>query len=214
MALTLFGFMLGIRHALEADHLAAVAALAGQQRELGTIVRQALAWSLGHASVLLLVGSILLAAQTPLSSGLASVLEALVGIVLIVLGARILLRLLHAAPALAATTADTAAGLPSNGSPTTVTAIGVGVLHGLAGSAALLLLALNESPTLGTGLGMIATFSIGSILGMVAVSLVVAYPLRELQRHSTAFGLLLLGLGTFTMLLGVSLTWDCLASLA
>ncbi|MEM1436314.1 MAG: hypothetical protein AAGG11_19845, partial [Pseudomonadota bacterium] len=193
MALTLFGFMLGIRHALEADHLAAVAALAGQQRELGTIVRQALAWSLGHASVLLLVGSILLAAQTPLSSGLASVLEALVGIVLIVLGARILLRLLHAAPALATTTADTAdaaAGLQLNGSPTTATAVGVGVLHGLAGSAALLLLSLNESPTLGTGLGMIATFSIGSILGMVAVSLVVAYPLRELQRHSTAFGLL------------------------
>lgn len=213
MALTLFGLMLGIRHALEADHLAAVAALAGQQRELGTIVRQALAWSLGHASVLLLCGSVLLAARTPLSESAAAILEALVGVVLIILGARILLRLVNAAPALAAAAADSSSRLELSSPPTTATAVGVGVLHGLAGSAALLLLALNESPTLGAGLGMIASFSVGSILGMVAVSMIVAYPLRELQRHTTAFGLLLLALGTFTVLLGCSLTWESLATL-
>lgn len=213
MAMLLFGLLLGIKHALEADHLAAVAALAGQQTSVAAVLRQGLAWSLGHASVLLLIGGVLLVAKTPLTAETASALEALVGVVLIVLGARILFRLLASAPTIAAAASSGSETLNLGTPPSTGAALGVGMLHGLAGSAALLLLALAESPGLLEGLGLIASFSVGSILGMVAMSLLVAYPLRELQRFSVAYGGLLLVLGTATILLGASLTWESLATL-
>ena len=60
-----FGFLLGIRHALEADHIAAVASLATRARSTREIVRVSAAWGFGHALTLVLFGSMVIARRTP-----------------------------------------------------------------------------------------------------------------------------------------------------
>ena len=59
-SLLMIGFLIGMRHALEADHVAAVASLATKQQTLKQAMHQGMAWGLGHTITLFLIGSILL----------------------------------------------------------------------------------------------------------------------------------------------------------
>src|SRR5688572_24493805 len=88
----LLGVLLGLRHALEADHLAAVAALATGRRSLGRSVLQGAAWGAGHGLVLLAVGAVCLFLRVTVPESLAQVLEAGVGVMLVALGWGVLRR--------------------------------------------------------------------------------------------------------------------------
>ena len=90
-----FGFLIGLRHALEADHVAAVASLVMTSRSLRQSVRLGAAWGLGHALTLLVVGGLLLASGKALPPGVAHWLEVVVGVMLIGLGADVLRRLIR-----------------------------------------------------------------------------------------------------------------------
>ena len=57
ITLLALGFLIGMRHALEADHVAAVASLAGESRSFGQVVRQGATWGLGHALTLFAFGA-------------------------------------------------------------------------------------------------------------------------------------------------------------
>ena len=81
----------------------------------------------------------------------------------------------------------------------------VGV-DGLAGSAALVLLAMAKAPSIATGLLYICVFGIGSILGMALLSLAISMPLRYSARSMTWFHTGLQGvIGIVTVVIGVSL---------
>ena len=54
------GLLVGMRHALEADHVAAVAALAARSRGFGSAIRLGAAWGLGHTLTLFAAGTIVL----------------------------------------------------------------------------------------------------------------------------------------------------------
>jgi len=58
ISILVLGFLLGLQHAMEPDHLAAVAALASRARAVGGIVGHAVAWGLGHGSALVVVGAV------------------------------------------------------------------------------------------------------------------------------------------------------------
>ena len=88
----LFGFLMGVRHAFEADHLAAVASLATRSRGVRGGLLQGAAWGLGHTLTLLLVGGACLLLGRALPEGWASGLEALAGLMLLALGADVLRR--------------------------------------------------------------------------------------------------------------------------
>jgi len=94
-AVLILGFFLGVRHALEADHVAAVASLATRSSSLANTIRVAVAWGVGHTTTLLVFGSVLLALDASLSPGAGRVLESAVGVMLIVLGADVLRRVRH-----------------------------------------------------------------------------------------------------------------------
>jgi hypothetical protein len=198
LSMLLLGLFIGMRHALDADHLAAVATLATRQSSLGRAVALGAAWGLGHTITLGLVGGLVLALGTTIPEGLASTLELGVGLMLVLLGADVLLRLArsrihwHAhrhdgafhfhAHAHVDGPAHDGHGHPAREWPTR--ALCVGMVHGMAGSAALVLLALERAPSVAQGLLFVAAFGIGSIAGMAALSTVIAVPLRATLRHA------------------------------
>jgi high-affinity nickel permease len=87
------GFLLGMQHALEADHIAAVSSIAARRSHVGDIVKHGLAWGLGHTLTLFAVASVAIWLGHAIPETFARPLETAVGIMLIGLGGHVLWRL-------------------------------------------------------------------------------------------------------------------------
>jgi len=226
LSLLLIGFLLGVKHALESDHLAAVATLATGQQSMRSTIRQGIAWGVGHALTLMIVGGAVLILGTAIPTSLSQALELCVGLMLVVLGADVVRRVIrqrihfhvhrhadgavhvHAHSHAERGSPSAPAKLPAIGTnvdalprlkldhgfephqhehvrAVPLRALAVGVVHGLAGSAALVVLSLQTVSSLPKGLGYIVAFGLGSIVGMVVLSATIAIPLRWSGRHLT-----------------------------
>ena len=159
------GAAFGMLHALEVDHLAAVATLAARDRSIAGTLRQGIAWGIGHTLTLLAFGGAMLLLGAVVDDRTAHWLEAAVGAMLVVLGADLLRRLLLADPG------RQPARVP-------LRAVAVGIMHGLAGSAALVLLALDRTGSALSGAAYLLMFGLGSIAGMAFLSAAISMPLR------------------------------------
>lgn len=198
----MLGFLLGLRHALDADHVAAVATLATGTRSLGRTVAQGVAWGMGHTLTLMLFGGAVLVAGAVVPEQAARWLEMAVGVMLVGLGADALRRLrrerihFHAhrhADSIAHFHAHSHRGEAAPHDPKRhehahppgfpARALIVGMVHGMAGSAALVLLSLEALRSPAWGLVYIAIFGLGSILGMALLSVAIAVPLRLTSRR-------------------------------
>lgn len=192
----LFGFLLGLQHALEADHIAAVASIAADKKGLRPILHHGSLWGLGHALTLGAVGGAVYALQLALSERLAMALEFGVGLMLVVLGGRLLYVMAKArihfhlhrhrdgnthfhAHSHAGDVAPHAASTHAHPHPQHGwgRSVAVGMMHGLAGSAALVALAATAAPSVPLGLAFILLFGLGSVAGMALFSAVIAVPL-------------------------------------
>ncbi len=204
MIYTLFvGFLFGLRHALDADHIAAVASLATRSRSPGETMRMGLAWGLGHAVTLLVVCTLVLALDLGFPERIAQVAEFLVGIMLVALGGSVIYRTIaermhvhahrHGAGDIhvhvhshAGEASHQNSGHAHRHPPRLPRrAIAVGLMHGLAGSAALLLLSVGAAGTITFGLAYVALFGVGSMAGMAALSFTIALPLRSFARGAS-----------------------------
>lgn len=203
ISLLLLGFLIGMRHAVESDHVAAVASLATRSRSVTDAIRQGAAWGLGHTLTLFLFGSIVLVLDAVMPERLAQLLELLVGFMLVGLGVDVLRRLIreqihfhvhrhhdgevhfHAHSHAGETGHDPRRHHHEHHEGFPVRALMVGLMHGMAGSAALILLTLQTVQSPWTGLLYIALFGIGSMIGMALLSLVIAIPLRASARGVT-----------------------------
>jgi len=197
-SILLVGLLLGMKHATEADHVAAVATLATRQASLVQTLQQGVAWGVGHTLSLMLFGGVVFVLGHAVSPGLEQALETAVGIMLVVLGADVLRRLLVKRVTSHVHSDDLVRRWP-------LRAIAVGMMHGLAGSAALVMLSLKSLPSWSIGLGYIVVFGLGSIVGMALLSAAMALPLRlsapyliGLHRSMTALiGLFSCALGSY-----------------
>ncbi len=203
LSILVVGLLLGMKHATEADHLAAVATLATRQGSLAQTLRQGVAWGIGHSLTLMLFGGAVLLLGQVISPRLEQALETAVGVMLVVLGADVLRRLVRDRihfhvhrhePGTAHVHAHSHRGegpharsahRHSHAGRWPLRALAVGMMHGLAGSAALVVLALQTIPSAGLGVGYIALFGAGSIAGMALLSVVIAVPLRISSRYLT-----------------------------
>ncbi len=191
-----FGFLLGLQHALEADHIAAVASIAAGKKGFRPIVRHGAFWGIGHALTLGAFGGAVYALKLTLNERLASGLEFAVGVMLVLLGARVLFLLVRArihfhvhghgpgqvhfhAHSHAGDVADHArsAHAHMHAGGHWGRSLAVGMMHGLAGSAALVALAASSAPSVPLGLAFMLLFGIGSVAGMALFSAVIAVPL-------------------------------------
>lgn len=221
----LLGLLMGMRHALEADHLAAVASLATRSRGVRGTVLQGAFWGLGHTFTLALVGGLCLWLEAAVPESLARGLETVVGLMLLGLGAEVLWRMrrrrvhvhihrhgdgtvhLHAHSHQPAEAHDPARHHHAHLQKLPRRALVVGMVHGLAGSAALVLLALPGLGSSWLALAYVALFGAGSILGMAALSVVISLPLRGAARLLTGahngvealVGLATLGVGLWLL---------------
>ena len=185
----LAGFLLGVKHATEPDHLAAVATVSAGRQTVAQTVRQGVAWGIGHAATLMLFGGLVLALGKAVPPWMAQALEFAVALMLIGLGADVLLRLRrqkihfhvhHHAPSILHVHAhshskDSLTHGHPHGLP--LRALSVGMMHGMAGSAALILLSLEAVESVELGLVYIALFGLGSVAGMALLSVAIAIPL-------------------------------------
>jgi hypothetical protein len=191
------GLLLGLRHALEADHVAAVASLSTRAPSWREVLRVAASWGLGHALVILAVGTAVTAAGVTPPLWLRARLEGLAGLVLLGLGLDVLRRV-RAVRSAAIDRETLARGAARR-------ALVVGGFHGLAGSAALV---VAVAPALGSPLAVftyLACFGLGSIAGMGICSLALSLPLGLGSRHLPGFaGGLRLAIGAGSVALG---TW-------
>ncbi len=173
--LLLLGLLLGMRHALDADHLAAVASLAAGGRSLPGALRLGAAWGLGHTLTLLSFGILLIAAGDAVPGSLSAWLEVAVGVMLVFLGVDVLRRVMTVSRrGTAEGEADRVEGIDLR------RAVTVGLLHGLAGSSALVLLALDQVESVAAAMLYVICFGAGATIGMALLSIVIAMPLRRL----------------------------------
>ncbi len=189
--LLLMGVFIGMRHALEADHLAALASLVGGNRSFAQTVMLGGVWGLGHTITLFFFGSIVLFMDTVMPDHLVKGLEIVVGLMLVLLGADVLRRVTrerttHGVDRPGGLSHGLGAGLGVEGPQTAkgrergfpVRALCVGLVHGMAGSAAVILLALETVTSPLRGMLYILMFGIGSMLGMSLLSAVISIPIQ------------------------------------
>ncbi len=226
------GFLIGMRHAMEADHAAAVATLATKSQSVANTVRQGLTWGLGHTITLLLFGSMVFLLEAAVPEKLANWLELAVGVMLVGLGCDVLRKIAksrihvhvhqhpHQSPHVHVHShrAESEHRTPdhhhSHSTAFPYRALFVGLMHGMAGSAALILLTLQQTVTPLQGIIYIAIFGIGSILGMATLSIVIAIPLRYSSRSISWLHNGLQGsIGAVTIALGLMLIYTTGSSL-
>ena len=214
------GFVLGLQHATEADHLAAVSTIVSEKKNLFTASLVGGLWGLGHTISLFAVGALVILFKFQISESLEAKLEAAVGAMLILLGINALRKLSQASKVhvhshehdghkhvhIHTHEKGTAEVSHHRLSPRSVI---VGMVHGLAGSAALMLLVVPTISSSFVALLYILIFGIGSIGGMMAMSFLICLPF-----HFTAgrFNVLNRGIrliaGIFSLGLGLTIVYE------
>jgi cytochrome c biogenesis protein CcdA len=215
------GFLLGMQHALEADHIAAVSSIAARRSDIGDILKHGLTWGLGHTLTLFaFAGAAILLGQA-IPETWSRPLETAVGVMLVGLGAHVLWRLgrdrvhfhrhshgdgiVHVhAHSHAKETVPQARASHEHIHGFRWRTLVVGLMHGMAGSAALLVLAVSQATSPAIGLGYVALFGIGSMIGMGVLSSLIAVPLAVSARWLTSANRGLQGaVGVVTIAIGV-----------
>ncbi|MBL9007582.1 MAG: high-affinity nickel-transport family protein [Myxococcales bacterium] len=199
------GFGLGLRHASDADHVAVVSSLIQRSPSLLTAARIATLWGLGHTLTFLCLGLSLICLDLRVPPRFEQLTEILVALMLLVFGAWHLLSHAEAARA------------PSQGGGlgrwSAVRPILVGLVHGLAGSAGIALVASTTISEKQWAVAYLVLYGAGTIAGMVLLTVLIAPPLLWTQRApmwqrglSTLAALLNLGLGATFLLVALRRT--------
>jgi len=236
------GFVLGLKHALDADHLAAVAAMVSEKkRSVLASSLVGLSWGAGHAASIVLVSIAVILFGLSVPERLALWMEFAVGGILVALGARILLRVRrgavlhahphehgprvhfhpHVHPTEEAASHSSHHVLPqpirkfAEGDGARAKTFLIGLVHGMAGSAALMLLILTTIQGRVAQLAYVALFTVGTILGMVVMSTLVGLPFAQASGTAVARQRMLrLAAGVVSLGLGLYMIWSLYPNLA
>ena len=219
------GLILGIKHALDADHLIAVSTIVSEHQSLKWASLIGAFWGLGHTATLFAVGLLVIGLRLTISPRLALVLEFFVALMLISLGASILWRSfkeekhklhLHAhnhSPDMHAHFHVHGERGEDHSHPHPFKSMRkpfvVGMVHGLAGSAALMLLVLTTIPSPLAGLAYILIFGAGSVGGMLLLSSMIGLPFIFTARRFTLLNRWLrVAAGAASLAFGLFLAWE------
>jgi ABC-type nickel/cobalt efflux system permease component RcnA len=231
------GFLLGLKHATEADHLVAVTTIVSEQRSVWRSTMVGVLWGVGHTAALFVAGLLIIILRVTIPERVASLLELTVAAMITFLGARILYLLLrdrrrvhvhtHTHDGRAHThlhfhdhrdehRASDSQGHSANahhGRLRGLRPVFVGVVHGLAGSAALTLLVLTEimggGGSRALGIVYLLVFGAGSIGGMLVMSLLISLPFVFTANYFTRINNpLRLVAGLASVAFGIYYAWE------
>jgi high-affinity nickel-transport protein len=234
------GFVLGMQHATDPDHLVAVATIATRERRVVDGVRVGLFWGLGHMLTLTVAGAVIVALGLSLGPAVRVVLELMVALMLVLLGAS---RLRDATRGLDTVAADHLTArhthdhdeavhshahahgphvhshphlhpsrrllraLSLDGGCLAARAALIGVVHGMAGSAAMSLLVLATLDSAWSATVYLAVFGLGTIAGMTLFTAAMAYPVAVLLRFRRARRVLAFGASLGSIVFGLFYAW-------
>jgi len=187
----LLGLTLGVRHAVDADHVATIASVVVGRTTLTGALRTAIVWGIGHTLTFLAVGLgiVLFGLQVPPSFEL--VVEILIATSLLLLGAAQLRR--------------AARNEHTHATPHAARPLALGCMHGLAGSAAIALLALSTIEGRPQAIAYLILFGVGTVLGMALITLLMAWSFRLSSSLAWMQRALIIAAGTASCLCGVLL---------
>ena len=201
MSAVLLGFVLGLQHATDPDHLVAVATIVTRERRFAAGARVGLLWGVGHMLTLAVAGTVIVALNLSMSPRVANGLELVVAAMLVLLGGLRLRDVLRGIVAVAPE--RRAADHHHEGRRETIhahhgeahvhpseallkaaglRALMVGAVHGMAGTAAVALLVLATLHTVAAAAIYLVVFGVGTIAGMTALTAAMAYPVARLAR--------------------------------
>ncbi len=195
-SLWFFGLLVGMRHALEPDHLAAVSTMVVRQRRAASGAVLGGLWGIGHTLSLLVVATLLALAGGAMPPRLATVFELVVAFMLIWLGVRSMKSGARNHAHLNERPEDGGWGFARR-------SLLIGSIHGLAGSGALTALVASRLPSTPDRLFYVALFGLGSVMGMAALSGVAGWPLSRLGRSPKVVRVLTTATGLVAFCLGV-----------
>jgi high-affinity nickel-transport protein len=210
IAILILGFVLGMRHATDADHVVAVTTIVSRERTWKGAILIGGLWGLGHTATILLVGGAIIAFGVVIPERVGLSLELPVAVMLVVLGAMNFSGALSALGS-AARSAQTGVTVATKSSDVRgyVRPIVVGAIHGLAGSAAVALLVLTTIREVGWAMLYLALFGLGTSVGMMALTLIMSVPLSlASDRFANSRGLIARATGLVSILFGLFLVYQ------
>ena len=195
------GFVIGMAHALEADHLAAVAAMSSRKTGRRALMARGAIWGLGHTLSLFVICSVVVLLGLTISGRVEARLEMIVGVMIVLLGLRLLWKMRRERIHLHVHShgEEQHLHLHSHAKDRVVhresvhdhahrrekfLTFGIGLLHGAAGSAGLLVLTLSTTGSIGQALLYFLVFGGGSLAGMAALTTIASFPLAAIERSA------------------------------
>ena len=210
------GSLLGMRHALEPDHLTAVSTLVttvpGERSSYRAAMLGAF-WGLGHTLSLVVVGAVLVVLRAGMPARVSDLFELFVAVMLVGLGVRAILQAVRQGPIGPAREHHHGRLVHNHPGATPHVHVGkwtlarrpllVGAVHGLAGSGALTALVLATLSSTTARITYMALFGFGSTLGMAALSGLLGWPIARLGANQTLVRAVSLVVGCVSIALGV-----------
>src|SRR5581483_1491080 len=204
---------LGMRHALEPDHLAAVSTLVTDERDSYKAALLGVCWGIGHTCSLLVVGAALVLLRAEMPAFAADLFELLVAAMLVGLGLRAIYLAARQGPAGPVHAHHHGPHMHVHrGAPAHIHVgrwtlarrpLLVGAVHGLAGSGALTALVLTTLPTAAARITYMVLFGLGSTVGMAALSGLLGWPLARAGAHRGVARGISLAVGCASIVLGL-----------
>ena len=220
------GLAVGLEHAFEADHVAAVSTQVSKSKLIKKSTKQILQesitkssllgvfWGAGHTTTLVLMGLLVYALAITIQDQVFSGLEFVVGLMLVFLGATTILnrkifKFRHRHPH---QHEDGTVHLDAHEHNDTDHKHGhksyiIGLVHGLAGSGSLVVLTAATLDNVGLVLGFILIFGLGSIIGMALVGSLMGIPFAFANRLEKLQKIFRYVAGSFSLLIGLNIIY-------
>jgi high-affinity nickel-transport protein len=177
------GFLFGLQHATDPDHVVAVATIVSRTRRFDAGALIGAFWGVGHTATIVTVGMAIIVFNLTVTPGVGLSLELVVAVMLLVLGVFRIVRLVRdrdgeEQPPGTEVRMGFRSALQSVGRAQAARSIGIGLVHGLAGSAAVALLVLSTVRSPYAAAAYLLLFGFGTIVGMTVITALLSLPFR------------------------------------
>lgn len=205
--LFILAITIGIRHAFEPDHVAAVLTISTQSNSLTATAKQGAIWGVGHTITLLIFSMMLMGLQIEIDTSVYVFFEFIIGAVLIWMGVDVVKKAKtlfidsineDIRPAIASA---------NNKIKLSLKALSVGLLHGAAGSGVIIAIITTTIDSIYLKFTYIGLFSIGLIISMSLLSILMTMPLRRRIKF-IPFRYFKVATGTLAILIGMKILYQ------
>lgn len=210
----------GFTHAFEADHLLAVSNIVSRRNSIKLSLKDGIFWGLGHASTIFLIGIAMIVFKTAISASYFKYFEAMVGLMLIILAVYRLIKYFNTRKIIVHSHTHhhgegehkhlhVHVGITTQHQHPHSLAYGVGLVHGLAGSGALIVMVMSQIKAPVDGMMYLLIFGIGSMAGMLVAAGLFSIPFSKRLVHAKSLQVFLIVTScTLSLLYGVKVIYE------